>query len=66
MPFTEREARTKWCPLFRATVHGATRLNDPHNRVVLSNDDYPTIPTYSRCMGSDCMMLGLGSDAVGN
>jgi len=56
MPFTEREARIKWCPFVRATVHGAARPNEPHNRVVLSNDDHPTIPTYSRCMGSDCMM----------
>ena len=44
---TEDEAKTKWCPMVRSS----DLEKDVDNCYIKDRN-----PTYSRCIGSDCMM----------
>lgn len=57
MRVTEQEAKTKWCPQVRASqgVGDANACN-------AGTSEGDRVPTYSRCVGSECMMWRWGHE----
>lgn len=55
---TENEARTKWCPFVRCGGLDADGVSDSgiNRHVILRINEENPNPTYSRCIGRECMM----------
>lgn len=54
---TEAEAKTKWCPMVRASTReedgNSSNRNVPLEGDILSTEKHHN-PSYARCIGSEC------------